>query len=149
MTIDGVSPGYGIEQALSILGPATKKEPILDDDLTVYTYPKSLSLVVGPDDVVREIHGGSELKTNDGSLIRLKMSHDDIVEILGSPTDTRTGDYCTFEVDNFDEFVPHPLSPGPLELSYFFDPIECRISFFQGPFASHFSLRIRPDAVRG
>jgi hypothetical protein len=93
MTLDGVSPGCGIEQVLAILSPTIKKEPILDDDLTVYTYPKALSLVVGSDDLVREIHGGSELITNDGSVIRLGMSHDDIVEILGPPSATRVGDY--------------------------------------------------------
>jgi len=114
MTIDGVSPGCELDEALAVLGPASKKEPILDDDLTVYTYPNSLSLVVGPNNVVREIHGGAVLATSDGSVVRLKMSQDDIMEILGAPTVTRMGDYCTFEVDDIGEFVPHPLSPGPI-----------------------------------
>lgn len=145
MTIDGVSPGCELDEALAVLGPASKKEPILDDDLTVYTYPNSLSLVVGPNNVVREIHGGAVLATSDGSVVRLKMSQDDIMEILGAPTVTRMGDYCTFEVDDIGEFVPHPLSPGPIELSYVSETSECRISFFEGPFASRFSLRVRPD----
>ena len=149
MTLDGVSPGCKLDEALALLGSAIKKEPILDDDLTVYTYPNALSLVVGPDDVVREIHGGTELEASDGSLIRLTMSHHEILETLGPPSATQVGDYFTFEVDELGEFVPHPLSPGPIELSCTFETTECRIAFFQGPFASRFSLRIRPDAARG
>ena len=102
--------------------------------------------MAGNDNVVREIHGGSELVTSDGISISLGTSHDDIVQLLGAPTASRTGDYCTFEVDEFGEFVPHPLSPGPVELSYLFPATECRIFFFEGPFASRFSLRISPNA---
>lgn len=145
ITIGGVRVGCKVQEALAILGSDYKKEPILDDNLTTYTFSNSLSLVVSSDDVVREVHGGADLAVNGEPIIHRRMHHDEIVKILGTPISTQTGDYQTLEFDENGDFVPHPLSPGPVELYYRFDTAECRIFFFEGPVAFRFSLRIPPE----
>lgn len=94
VSIEGITLGSDYQGVSKLLKAPSRVQRILDDQLTEYEFEGGLAITVDSKNVILEVQG-SELRVEGKGTCFKGMSYEEVVEVLGPPGSSRSGDYYT------------------------------------------------------